>query len=68
MLTMEPNLSSIEIFESIGKTQQKLGSKNCVIAYATAALLLKSRKTLHRPVRFSGFKSVRILCFCSYLL
>ena len=26
----------------------------------TAALLSKSRKTLHRPVRFSGFKSVRI--------
>ena len=31
----------------------------------TAALLSKSRKTLHRPVRFSGFKSVRILCLCS---
>ena len=29
----------------------------------TAALLSKSRKTLHRPVRFSGFKSVRILYF-----
>ena len=33
--------------------------------FVTAALLSKSRKTLHRPVRFSGFKSVRILCFCS---
>ena len=31
----------------------------------TAALLSKSRKTLHRPVRFSGFKSVRKLCSCS---
>ena len=36
-----------------------LGASKCV----TAALLSKSRKTLHRPVRFSGFRSVLILCF-----
>ena len=34
-----------------------------VSVIVTAALLSKSRKTLQRPVRFSGFKSVRILCF-----
>ena len=33
------------------------------IIIVTAALVPKSSKTLHRPVRFSGFKSVRILCF-----
>ena len=34
----------------------------------TAAVPSKSRKTLHSPVRFSGFISVRIVCFCGYLL
>ena len=31
----------------------------------TAALLSKSKINLLRPVRFSGYKSVRILCSCS---
>ena len=33
----------------------------------TAALPQLTRKALHRPVRFSGSKSVRIFCFCSSL-
>ena len=36
-----------------------------IMKISTAALLSKSRKTLLGPVRFGGFKSVRILCFHS---
>ena len=46
------------------KTNAEMGIDNFEVC-VTAALLSKSTKTLHRPVRFSGFKSVRILCFCS---
>ena len=38
----------------------------CKEQNVTADLLSKTRKTLHRPVGFSGFNSVRILCYCSY--
>ena len=46
-------------------TQPFLFQESATTSTATASLLSKSRKTLLRPVRFSGFKSVRILCLCS---
>ena len=49
----------IRLYNSLPSTVRVGGS---IVA---AALLSKSSKTLHRPVRFSGFKSFRIFCFCN---